>query len=255
MFLCWLKSSRALSFTRLLLSVDERKKRARSVIGKEWKTEGREKWRACKHLFKCPTRPLAENPFLSKCQMSKRQKVRRCSMVSHGSICLLQYARAKPSDWRKRWSKLSKHTLYQERLPFLWKPGQFRGEFKSNISFRWKFSGKKVIPFEVLPFPRFYRHFSFRKRFQVQYHLSEIFDRNFLTNGKRTKSWYTEWGIENNAYIPGSTTPSLSSPHAVFAQLFLIRFPHSWTLLQMYVNNKVGNYTLQFPPEGTKSLR
>ena len=155
MFLCWLKSSRALSFTRLLLSVDERKKRARSVIGKEWKTEGREKWRACKHLFKCPTRPLAENPFLSKCQMSKRQKVRRCSMVSHGSICLLQYARAKPSDWRKCWSKLSKHTLYQERLPFLWKPGWLRGEFKRNISFRWKFSGKKVIPFEVLPFPIF----------------------------------------------------------------------------------------------------
>ena len=29
-------------------------------------------------------------------------------------------------------------------------------------------------------------HFSFRKRFQVQYYLSEIFYQNFLTNGKRS---------------------------------------------------------------------
>ena len=29
-------------------------------------------------------------------------------------------------------------------------------------------------------------HFSFRKRFQVQYYLSEIFYRNFPTNGKRS---------------------------------------------------------------------
>ena len=29
-------------------------------------------------------------------------------------------------------------------------------------------------------------HSSFRKRFQVQYHLSETFDRDFLTNGKRS---------------------------------------------------------------------
>ena len=29
-------------------------------------------------------------------------------------------------------------------------------------------------------------HSSFRKRFQVQYHLSESFYRNFLTNGKRS---------------------------------------------------------------------
>ena len=29
-------------------------------------------------------------------------------------------------------------------------------------------------------------HFSFFKRFKVQYHLSEFFYRNFLTNGKRS---------------------------------------------------------------------
>ena len=45
-----------------------------------------------------------------------------------------------------------------ERLPFVWKTRKFRGEFKWNGSSRWKFSGKKVIPFEVLPFSRFYRN-------------------------------------------------------------------------------------------------
>jgi len=33
-------------------------------------------------------------------------------------------------------------------------PGKFRGEFKWNGSSWWKFSGKKLIPFEVL-FPVF----------------------------------------------------------------------------------------------------
>ena len=37
-----------------------------------------------------------------------------------------------------------------ERLPFVWKTRKFRGEFKWNGSSRWKFSGKIVIPFEVL---------------------------------------------------------------------------------------------------------
>ena len=32
------------------------------------------------------------------------------------------------------------------------RPSEFRGEFKWNESSRWKFSGKKVIPFEVSPF-------------------------------------------------------------------------------------------------------
>ena len=44
----------------------------------------------------------------------------------------------------------------EERLPFVWKTRKFRGEFKWNCSSRWKFPGKKVIPFEVLPFSRFY---------------------------------------------------------------------------------------------------
>ena len=46
----------------------------------------------------------------------------------------------------------------QERLPFVWKTQKFRGEFKWNGSSLWKFSRKKVIPFEVLPFSRFYRN-------------------------------------------------------------------------------------------------
>ena len=37
------------------------------------------------------------------------------------------------------------------------------GEFKWNGSSWWKLSGKKVIPFEVSPFPRFYQN--------VLYHL------------------------------------------------------------------------------------
>ena len=41
------------------------------------------------------------------------------------------------------------------RLPFVWKTRKFWGEVKWNGSSRWKFSGKKVIPFEVLPFPVF----------------------------------------------------------------------------------------------------
>ena len=45
-----------------------------------------------------------------------------------------------------------------ERLPFVWKTRKLRGKFKWSGSSRWKVSGKKVIPFEVLPFPRFYRN-------------------------------------------------------------------------------------------------
>ena len=48
--------------------------------------------------------------------------------------------------------------IYKERLPFVWKTRKCRGEFKWNGSSWWKFSGKKVIPFEVLPFPRCYRN-------------------------------------------------------------------------------------------------
>ena len=43
-----------------------------------------------------------------------------------------------------------------ECLPFEWKTPKYRGEFQWNCSSQWKFPGKKVIPFEVLPFSRFY---------------------------------------------------------------------------------------------------
>ena len=42
-----------------------------------------------------------------------------------------------------------------ERFPFVWKTRKFRREFKWNGSSRLKFSGKKVIPFEVLRFSVF----------------------------------------------------------------------------------------------------
>ena len=106
-----------------------------------------------------------------------------------------------------------------ERLPFVWKTRKFRGEFKWNRSSRWKFSGKKVTPFEVLPFSRSHQtteifcticldyqcQASCREKVKnlpvfckwynsipfllsvpekYQYHMTEIFHRNFRTNGK-----------------------------------------------------------------------
>ena len=97
-----------------------------------------------------------------------------------------------------------------ERLPFVWKTRKFR----------WQFSGKKVTPFEVLPFSRSYQkteifcticldyqcQASCREKVKnlpvfckwynsipfllsvpekYQYHMTEIFHRNFRTNGKR----------------------------------------------------------------------
>ena len=47
---------------------------------------------------------------------------------------------------------------HRERLPFVWKTRKFQGELNWNGSYRWKLSGKKVIPFGILPFPRFYRN-------------------------------------------------------------------------------------------------
>ena len=95
------------------------------------------------------------------------------------------------------------------RLPFVWKTRKFRGEVLVEI-----FRGKKVIPFEVLPFPVFaettevfcticldyywqascrekaknlpvfYRWYNsilflFSEPKKYQYHLTEIFHRNF----------------------------------------------------------------------------
>ena len=50
--------------------------------------------------------------------------------------------------------------VYQdiERFTLVWTTRKFREELKWNGSSRWKFSGKKVIPFEVLPFSRSYRN-------------------------------------------------------------------------------------------------
>ena len=48
--------------------------------------------------------------------------------------------------------QLEKKCANLECLPFVWKSRKFRGEFKWNGSFLWKFSGQKVIPFAVFPF-------------------------------------------------------------------------------------------------------
>ena len=56
---------------------------------------------------------------------------------------------------RLRLCRKKKHLINLERLPFVWKTRKFRGEFKWNGSSRWKFSGKKVMPFEVFPFNPF----------------------------------------------------------------------------------------------------
>ena len=115
--------------------------------------------------------------------------------------------------------------VYQdiERFTLVWKTRKFREELKWNGSSRWKFSGKKVIPFEVLPFfpflpkrpkysvpfvwitsamqasspekannlPVFCKWnnsipFLFSVQKKYQYHLTEIFHRNFRTNVKRS---------------------------------------------------------------------
>ena len=114
--------------------------------------------------------------------------------------------------------------VYQdiERLTLVWKTRKFREELKWNGSSRWKFSGKKVIPFEVSPFfpvftetteifcticldyqcqassrekannlPVFCKWYNsipflFSVPKKYQYHLTEIFHRNFRTNGKRS---------------------------------------------------------------------
>ena len=54
----------------------------------------------------------------------------------------------------------------------------------------------------------------FRCPKKYQYHLTEIFHRNFRTNGKRANSWCTR-----------RRYPSLPSSLAFFAQLFSMRFP------------------------------
>ena len=146
---------------------------------------------------------------------------------------------------------MTNHRVYQERLPSVWKTREFRGEFKRNGSSRRKFSGKKVnstfrgitfypflpkrpkfsVPFFWITsatlqverkrkIPRYFVNGTTQSRscFQCQkkyqYHLTEIFHRNFRTNDKRSNSWCTRMRY-----------PSLPSSPAVFAQFFSMRFP------------------------------
>lgn len=75
---------------RLVVSADEWKKQVSSEIVNEWETAGREKDRACNHLFKYmyiylnprTTCPISEKPFPVSmiCQVSQFQKV-QCRRV------------------------------------------------------------------------------------------------------------------------------------------------------------------------------
>ena len=86
---------------------------------KEQKTAGNEKRKACKHPFKYPSQPIT--PLTSKETIShvKLSKWAVQEGFTH-SPCLFGIAREKPSDWPKRWRKLSKltnHRVYQEVIP------------------------------------------------------------------------------------------------------------------------------------------
>ena len=59
------------------------------------------------------------------------------------------------NDYAKFWGSTR---WIMECSPFVWKTRKFRGELNWNGSTRWKLSGKKVIPFEVLPLFLFYRN-------------------------------------------------------------------------------------------------
>ena len=107
-----------------------------------------------------------------------------------------------------------------ERLPFVWKTRKFRGEFKWNRSSWWKLSGKKEYLSRYYLFPVLTKRPKFSVPFcldyqcqascreklknlpvlckwynsipfllsvpeKYQYHMTEIFHRNFRTNGKR----------------------------------------------------------------------
>ena len=95
-------------------------------------------------------------PFLTRYRqnfgkINQEGSVKRCQdkvlrkLMTAAATTRLRLCRKKKNIW----SNL-------ERLPFVWKTRKFRGEFKWNGSSRWKFSGKKVMPFEVSPFSRFY---------------------------------------------------------------------------------------------------
>ena len=47
---------------------------------------------------------------------------------------------------------------YNERLPFVWKRGNSGENLNGNVHSGGNFPEKTVIPFEVLPFSRFYRN-------------------------------------------------------------------------------------------------
>ena len=64
-----------------------------------------------------------------------------------------------------------------KRLPFVWKNPEIPGRiFKWNDSSWKKYSGKKVIPFNVLPFSRFYRNDR-----NFLYHLSGLLVPGFMS--------------------------------------------------------------------------
>ena len=142
------------------------------------------------------------------------------SISSCSYLCKSQWEKTESNDWpaEGQLGRLRALTI------IVWKTRKYRGEFKWNGSSRWKFSGKKVPPFEVSLFSPFLpkrpkcfvpfvwitsarlhvqrkrklnQYFvngttqsrsCFRCQKKYQYHSTEIFHRNFRANGKRSSS-------------------------------------------------------------------
>ena len=103
-------------------------------------------------------------------------------------------------------------------LQFAWKTRKFRGVFKWNSSSRWIFSGKKVIPFEVLLISRFYRNDR-----NFLYHLSGLPVLGFKTRESEKFTGIFKW--YNSIPFLFSVPKNIPVP---FDGNFSPKFPYKW---------------------------
>ena len=131
---------------------------------------------------------------------------------------------------------IPKHAEIWECLPFVWKPGNFGENSNGTVHPSGNFPEKQVIHFEVLPFSRSYRNdrnllyhlfglpvsgflsresekftgyfvnctaqsrSCFRCQKKYHYYLTEMFPRNFRTNGKRS-GCFADWFLGDIDYL------------------------------------------------------
>ena len=103
-----------------------------------------------------------------------------------------------------------KNTVFERsgRLPSVWKTRKFRGEFKWN-------GWKKVIPFEVLPCPRFHQNDR-----NFLYHLFGL--QSVLTRQKKAHFQMTiNISKRNSKQKTEKITPPFTSLHTKFKTWFL----------------------------------